>query len=111
MRFRKDFDPIVLNMCYDGHAKRSCAPLKANGYLRRTGVFMLKNSQFIFESLKRRIYVDKGQLISKGLFGIFNSPKNRMKKIEFTTMIPQVDLFSFIFWEKLKTPKRHFEIN
>ena len=27
------------------------------------------------------------------------------------TMIPQVDLFSFVFWEKLKTPKRHFEIN
>ena len=26
-------------------------------------------------------------------------------------MIPQVDLFSFIFWEKLKAPKRHFEIN
>ena len=25
-------------------------------------------------------------------------------------MIPQVDLFSFIFWKKLKTPKRHFEI-
>ena len=26
-------------------------------------------------------------------------------------MIPQVDLFLFVFWEKLKTPKRHFEIN
>ena len=67
MRFRKDFDPIVLNMCYDGHAERSCAPLKTNEYLRRTGVLVLKNFQFIFESLKRRIYVDKGQLISKGL--------------------------------------------
>ena len=22
-----------------------------------------------------------------------------------------VDLFSFIFWKKVKTPKRHFEIN
>ena len=26
-------------------------------------------------------------------------------------MIPMVDLFSFVFWEKLKTTKRHFEIN
>ena len=32
-------------------------------------------------------------------------------KFDFSTMIPQVDLFSFIFWEKLKTPKQHFEIN
>ena len=35
-------------------------------------------------------------------------PKN---EFDFTTMIPQVDLFSFVFWKKLKTPKRHFEIN
>ena len=26
-------------------------------------------------------------------------------------MIPQVDLFSFVLWKNLKTPKRHFEIN
>ena len=57
------------------------------------------------------MYVSKGQLISKVLFGILNSPKKRTKKFDFTTMIPQVDLFFFIFWEKLKTPKRHFEIN
>ena len=55
--------------------------------------------------------IAKGQLISKGPFGILNSPKKRTKKFDFTTMIPQVDLFSFVFWEKLKTPKRHFEIN
>ena len=53
----------------------------------------------------------KGQLISKGLFGILYSPKKRTKKFDFNTMIPQVDLFSFVFWEKLKTPRRHFEIN
>ena len=57
------------------------------------------------------VQVSKGQLISKGLFGILNSPTNRTKKFDCTTMIPQVDLFSFVFWEKLKTPKRHFEIN
>ena len=32
-------------------------------------------------------------------------------EFDFTTIIPQVDLFSFVFWKKLKTPKRHFEIN
>ena len=53
----------------------------------------------------------KGHLISKGLFGILNSPKKQTKKFDFTTIIPQVNLFSFIFWEKLKTPKRHFKVN
>ena len=53
----------------------------------------------------------KGQLISKGLFVVLNSPKKRTKKFDFTTMIPQFVLFPFVFWEKLKTPKRHFEIN
>ena len=41
----------------------------------------------------------KGQLISKGLFGIFNSPKKLTKKINFTTMVSQVELFLFVFWE------------
>ena len=40
-----------------------------------------------------------------------NSSKKRTNEFDFTTMIPQVDLFSFVFWKKLKTPKRHFEIN
>ena len=39
----------------------------------------------------------KGQLISKCLFGIFNSPKKRTRKLDFTTMVPQVELFSFVF--------------
>ena len=30
----------------------------------------------------------KGQLISKGIFGILNSPKKQTKKFKFTTMIP-----------------------
>ena len=34
----------------------------------------------------------KGHLISKCLFGTFNSPKNRTKKFDFTTMVPQVEL-------------------
>ena len=52
----------------------------------------------------------KGQLISKCLFGIFNFPKKRTKKFNFTTMVPQVELFSFIFG-RIEIPKRHFEIN
>ena len=53
----------------------------------------------------------KDQLISKCLFGLFNSPKKLTKKFDFTTMVPQVKLFSFVFLGELKTPKRHFEIN
>ena len=49
----------------------------------------------------------KGQLILKCLFGIFNSPKKRTEKFNCTTMVPQVELSSFIFWENW----RHFEIN
>ena len=53
----------------------------------------------------------KGQLISKGLFAILNSSKKQTKKFDLTTMIHQVDLFSFVFWKNLKIPKRLFEIN
>ena len=41
----------------------------------------------------------KGQLILKCLFGIFNSPKKGTEKFDFTTMVPQVELFSLVFWE------------
>ena len=47
----------------------------------------------------------KGQLISKRLYGIFNSPKKRTKKFDFTTMVPQVELFSFVFWENWRHQK------
>ena len=39
------------------------------------------------------------------------SSKKRTNKFYFTTMKLQVDLFSFLFGRKLKTPKGHFEIN
>ena len=48
---------------------------------------------------KDEFIASKGQLISKCLFGIFNSPKKRTKKFDFTTMVPQIELFSFVFWE------------
>ena len=34
-----------------------------------------------------------------------------MNKFYCTAMRPQVDLFSFVFWRKLRTTKRRFEIN
>ena len=37
--------------------------------------------------------------------------EKQTNEFDFTAMIPQVDLFSFVFWRKLTTPKRHFEIN
>ena len=41
----------------------------------------------------------KGQLISKCLFGIFNSSQKQMKEFDLavTTMVPQVELFLFVF--------------
>ena len=37
--------------------------------------------------------------------------KKRTNKFDFTSMIPQIDLFLFVFWRKSTTPKNHFEIN
>ena len=50
----------------------------------------------------------KGQLISKGVLMSSISSKKLTKEFNFTTMIPQVDLFSFVFWRKPKTPKKPF---
>ena len=50
------------------------------------------------------------QTKSKKKFQADISSKKRMNEFYFTTMKPQIDLFSFVFWRKLKTPKRHFEI-
>ena len=49
----------------------------------------------------------KGQLISKCLFGIFKSPKkNEWKNSTLLhTMVPQVELFSFVFWENCRHKK------
>ena len=50
----------------------------------------------------------KGQLISKCPFGIFNSPKKRTKKSNFTTIVPQVELFSFVFFWRIEDAKKTF---
>ena len=50
----------------------------------------------------------KGQLISKCLFVVLNSSKKRTKKFDLTTVIPQVELFSFNFW-KIEDTKNTFQ--
>ena len=53
----------------------------------------------------------KGRHIQNDFFQADVSSKKLTNEFDFTTMIPQVNLFSFVFWKKLKTLKIHFEIN
>ena len=53
----------------------------------------------------------KGQKKSKQFFQAGNSSKKRTNEFYFITTKPQVNLSTFVFWRKLKTPKRLFEIN
>ena len=55
--------------------------------------------------------VTKGQLISKCLFGSFNSPKKRKEKIRLYYYGTSSRIVFVWFLEELKTPKRHFKIN
>ena len=50
-------------------------------------------------------------MVLRKIWGSSISSKEWTNKFDFTTMIPQVDLFSFVFWRKSTTPKNHFEIN
>ena len=54
--------------------------------------------------------IPKDQLISKGLFGVFNSSKKRMKNF-CPSSLGQKLKFLFRFLEELETPKFPFEIN
>ena len=54
------------------------------------------------------LHIIKGQLISKGLFSILNYPTKMNEAIQ---LYHYVDLSSFVFRKKLKTPKKHFVIN
>ena len=65
----------------------------------------------ISKSCPKIITVSKGQKKSKCFFQADISLKKQTNEFDFTTMIPQVNLFLFVFWRKLKTPRRHFEIN
>ena len=63
-----------------------------------------------FERISGGIFC-KGQLISKCIFGIFNSPKRRTRKFDFTATVPQVKNGFVHFLGEFKAQKRHFEIN
>ena len=53
----------------------------------------------------------KGQLISKCLFGVFNSPKKMNENnLSWGTIVVKSNIFVH-FLGKFKIPKRHFEIN
>ena len=56
-------------------------------------------------------HLSKGQRNSSWFFQADVSSKKRMSEFYFITKTPQVDLFLFVFWRKLKISKRHFEIN
>ena len=53
----------------------------------------------------------KGHLFSKGLVGILNSSKKRVKKFDDHYHVTSGQLVFVRFLEKVKTPKRPFEIN
>ena len=50
----------------------------------------------------------KGQIILKGFLMSLISSKKRTKEFDFTTMIPQVDLFLFGFFEETEDSKKIF---
>ena len=54
--------------------------------------------------------IAKGQLISKCIFGVFNFSQKTNKTFQLLGYLRSTCSRSF-FWEKLKTLKRHFEIN
>ena len=79
-----------------------------NLYIDSTSLHF-NNRELIFMTVKNhkeiKISIDKGQLISKCLFGIFNCPKKQTKKFNFTIMVPKVKLFLFVFWENWRHQK------
>ena len=64
--------------------------------------------KFFIQFMFTKISV-KGQLISKCLFGVFNSPKKRLKTIRLEEVVKSNFLVRFL--GELKIPKRYFEIN
>ena len=66
---------------------------------------------FLLYDNNKKSWLTEGRTESKWFVQAAVSSKKQTNEFDFTTMIHQVDLFSFIIWKKLKTPKRHFEIN
>ena len=103
-------------------------PLKLIHILQKSALklpklwFVCKSCMFIYNFEKRttsktkkssswndiRTWIDATPIM---IFHGNVSSKKWPNEFDFTIMIPQVDLFLFFFWKKLKTTKRHFEIN
>ena len=97
---------------------RSWAPPLKFHTIAWTTIFVQKlRSIFPFWMSKHLIHIKKSLTTNykrsekvKLIFQADVSSKKRKNKFYFTTVKPQVDLFLFMFWRKLKNPKRHFEI-
>ena len=70
--------------------------------MTKIGNYCKARGEFHFSTWIDSHLISKGQLISKCHVFLVSSilPKNEHKKINFTTMVPQVELFSFIFWHQ-----------
>ena len=68
---------------------------------------ILKVSSCVLKSPKLEQIYCKGQINSKWFLQANFSSKEWMNKFNFIL----VDLLLFVFWKKVKTPRRHFEIN
>ena len=81
-------------------------------YLDRCSTLICLYEPFPSDMSPLLLSIAKCQLISKSLFVIFNSPKKRIKKFDFITMVHTSSRIVFVcFGGELKTPKRYFEIN
>ena len=52
--------------------------------------------------------IPKGQLISKEVLMSSIFSEKQTKEFDFTTMIPQIDLFLFVFLEEIEDTKKPF---
>ena len=90
--------------CFFGILKAPKVPCESSLPLATVNVLQTWPSDIVLWS--------KGQLISKCLFGVFNSPKKRKKTIRLEVPYVVVKSNFFVhFLGELKILKRHFEIN
>ena len=90
---------VTLNLDYELYfcfKYISKAPCWFNSWLTELCIYAFKNS-----AITITLSPAKGQLISKCLFGIFNSSK----KIRSNYYVAQVELFSIVFWKKSRHQK------
>ena len=107
MRIFEQVPPEVANVCIKRYYWNDVEYEKLKGILILflQNIFVLKY-HVVFNHHSRVLAVTKGQLISKCPYGVFNSSKNERKYLTFSTIIPQVELFLFIFWKNWRYQKK-----